>query len=273
MLSIEDIYREIGRNIFICPLNIDNFRDNSIDLTASEFAWTSDGNNIYDEESDRITVPPHMTACILTKESIYVSEKIGGTYHSRVSLVKKGFGHIGTMLDPKYCGQSLIMLHNISDNDLILENIKTSPNGVRIVSLVFYYVKTPIYENSLSTPPSHQDKIGRIDAEGRYAEWISRNPWVNNAKNLKAHFREKYEKEFKKKRKYYAQKQNFISRLRYTKFGPYILKYGFMLILGGVTVFIVRTFFKQVQSTDWAAISAAYFICLINIIMSDIHLF
>ena len=46
MLSIEDIYREVGKNIFICPLNTDNFRDNSIDLTASEFAWNDPGPSL-----------------------------------------------------------------------------------------------------------------------------------------------------------------------------------------------------------------------------------
>ena len=115
MLSKIDIYRELGRNIYLYPLKTENIRDNSIDLTASELAWTSDKQYIYSDDGGKIIVPPHKTACILTEEAIYVSKKIGGTFHSRVSLSRQGFGHIGTMIDPEFFGRLLIMLHNISD--------------------------------------------------------------------------------------------------------------------------------------------------------------
>ncbi len=36
----------------------------------------------------------------LGEEAIWVSRRIGGTYHPRVSLVSKGLGHISTTLDP-----------------------------------------------------------------------------------------------------------------------------------------------------------------------------
>lgn len=38
VLSIEDIKKEIGKNIFIWPFNEDNIKGNSINLTASKFA-------------------------------------------------------------------------------------------------------------------------------------------------------------------------------------------------------------------------------------------
>lgn len=270
MLSIEDIYREMGKNIFLCPVDTKNFRDNSIDLTASEFAWTSKGDYIYDEKTDTISVPPHETACILTREAIYVTGKIGGTYHSRVSLAKQGFGHIGTMLDPEYCGQSLIMLHNTTNEVQKIENIRRSEHGVRIVSLVFYYLETPIYEKGLATPPSHQEKIGRIDETDRYRMWLGNNNWVNNPKNLKAHFKEAYAKKVKAERKIYAKRKNVVIGFVKSVFGRLIIKYIVIAIAIGSTYKLIVTKFNPSQPSEWSGIIVALVVGLLGIITNDI---
>lgn len=264
MLSIEDIYHEIGKNIYICPLDTNNFRDNSIDLTASEFAWTVDGINIFDEKTKTITVPPHKTAGILTKEAIYVSEKIGGTYHSRVSLVKKGFGHIGTMLDPKYCGHSLIMLHNTTDFNLTLTE------GERMVSLVFYYLKTPIGKEIRSTPPSHSNKISEMDKDGRYNTWCENHQWANNPHLLKVHFEEDYLQEFKNKRKLLAQRKKVFGRLWSSEVGRILIKYAVLTSIIAVACMIIAKFFPSATSSDWAVIIVSMVVCLMSVIASDI---
>lgn len=265
MLSIEDIYREIGKNIFICPLKIDNFRDNSIDLTASEFAWTPDGTNIFDEEKRTITVPGHKTACILTKEAIYVTKKIGGTYHSRVSLVKKGFGHIGTMLDPEYCGQSLIMLHNTTDSDLVLKE------GERLVSLAFYYLKTPIGREVRTTPPSHSNKVAEMDKEGRYQEWCDANQWANNPFLLKTHFKECHLEEFKKKRKERAQNKTVFAKIWSSTAGRIAVKYVLITAIIAVVLIAIVRFFPPADPAGWAGILLPVVICLIGVIANDIN--
>lgn len=270
MLSIEDIYREMGKNIFLCPVDTQNFRDNSIDLTASEFAWTSKGDYIYDANTDTISVPPHETACILTREAIYVTGKIGGTYHSRVSLTKQGFGHIGTMLDPEYCGQSLIMLHNTTNKVQKIENIRRSAHGVRIVSLVFYYLETPIYEKGLATPPSHQEKIGKIDETDRYGTWLDNNNWVNNPKNLKAHFKEAYAKTVKAERKIYAKRKNVVIGFVNSVFGRLIIKYIVIAIAIGSTYKLIVTNFNPSQPSEWSGIIVALVVGLLGIITNDI---
>lgn len=264
MLSIEDIYREIGKNIFICPLNTNNFRDNSIDLTASEFAWTSDGIDIFDKDKRIITVPKHKTACILTKEAIYVSSKIGGTYHSRVSLTKMGFGHIGTMLDPKYCGQSLIMLHNTTESDLILEE------GERLVSLVFYYLTTSICEKILSTPPSHSNKVAQMDTQDRYQRWCNDHQWANNPALLKAHFNEYYLKDFKNKRKIYAQKKNVFEQIWSSPLCRVVIKYIVTTIIVGIALTIISAYFTPTDRSGWAVIISSIVICLVGLISGDI---
>ena len=264
MLSIEDIYREIGKNIYICPLDTSNFRDNSIDLTASEFAWTNDGIYIFNEQTRTIVVPRHKTACILTKETIYVSEKIGGTYHSRVSLVKRGFGHIGTMLDPKYCGHSLIMLHNTTDDDLELKE------GERLVSLVFYYLSTPILEKTLSTPPSHSSKVAMMDKENRYQNWCDKNQWANNPVLLKSYFKEHYSKEFEEKRGLYAQKKSIVEKIMASNTGGLILKYGLFLLIAAVTLTVTAIFIAPNGLSDLYGAIVSIVICLIGLITNDI---
>lgn len=264
MLSIEDIYREIGKNIFICPLNTDNFRDNSIDLTASEFAWTSDGTYIFDDQKQVITVPKHKTACILTEEAIYVSAKIGGTYHSRVSLVIKGFGHIGTMLDPSYCGQSLIMLHNTTDSELVLRK------GERLVSVVFYYLSTPINEKVRSTPPSHSNKVAMLDSEGRYKSWCDNNSWANNPVLLKARFTEKYSELFEQKKAVYAQKKSFVGKIWSSALGRMIVKYTVIALIIVFTLLYISRHLAPPDNSNWAAIILPLVICLVGLISGDI---
>nr|WP_282433633.1 hypothetical protein [Clostridium botulinum] len=83
-----------------------------------------------------MVIEKHTTALIQTNESIYVSNKICGTYHSKVSLCIKGLSHIGTTLDPCYFGTSLIAVHNNSEEDIKI-NV-----GDTFVSLMFYVLRT-----------------------------------------------------------------------------------------------------------------------------------
>lgn len=55
---------------------------------------------------------PGDTALALTRESIWVSSGIAGTFHSKVSYVSKGLGHISTTLDPGWSGPLLISVNN-----------------------------------------------------------------------------------------------------------------------------------------------------------------
>ena len=180
MLSKEDYNREIGKNIFIYPLDFARILGNSIDLTASEFAWTSDGKYIYDDVTGKISVPPHETACVLTREAIYVKSNIGGTYHSRVSMAKKGFSHVGTMLDPEFFGQSLIVLHNTTNKALEID----AKNHERIVSIIFYYLNTPILIESHKPNPGHVDKIEHFENFDLYKKWNEENRWASEKREL-----------------------------------------------------------------------------------------
>ena len=137
VLSNQDVKRELGKNIFISPFKLDNLKGGSINLTASKLGLSlKTKKSIYEASKNALVIPPNDTALVETEEAIYVNQKIGGSYHSKVTLVSQGVGHIGTTLDPGWIGPSLIALHNNSENEIRI------PIGKSFVSIVFHYLKT-----------------------------------------------------------------------------------------------------------------------------------
>lgn len=191
MLSKFDIQKELGKGICVFPLDLDNIKENSINLCAGDFAWSMSTGQVFgnkcekdknkrfsltkdSEHNDAITVSkgksaivdgengeryililPRSTTLIETKEVLALGANIGGTYHSKVGLVSKGLGHIGTMVGPNFSGDSLLAIHNISE-DLVVLNV-----GESFVSVVFHYLTTP-FTFSNPTTSGHTDKFSAL---------------------------------------------------------------------------------------------------------------
>lgn len=172
MLSKIDLENEIWKGINIYHFSPENIKENSINFTASKYAWSLSEQSItlgkkqysikrggtsviQHNGKDLIVVLPFSTSLIETEEVLALDGRIGGTYHSKVGIVSKGFGHIGTMVGPKFSGHSLIALHNIS------KEIKTIEVGETFLSIVFYYVKTPIQDKN-PTIGAHLDKMSEL---------------------------------------------------------------------------------------------------------------
>lgn len=246
MLSKIDIQNEIGKNINIYPLSLSNIKENSINLCASSYAWSLKGGEIYssnspiknqslfsltktsthnnpikiapnrssvveiNENEKYIILFPHSTTLIETVEVLSVGNNIGGTYHSKVGLVSQGIGHIGTMVGPNFSGESLIALHNISD-DLI-----TIKCGDSFVSVVFHYLDTS-YKNINPTVSGHTDKFSELgiylspeESAELNADWKKQhaevrhklqesNEYIELQKIIKKQKKEKLKKFFNKK--------------------------------------------------------------------------
>ena len=169
MLSNKDIIKELikAKNLAIDPLPR-YINGSSINLTASKYAWysserkTVDGQEIelpgiLAVEDGIIKIPKGETVNILTEEAIWVSRKISGTYHSRVSLSAKGLSNISTTLDPKWCGLSLISITNNSKYD---QKIAV---GDGIVTLTFDYLNRPANKDQVEIAASRQDIYKRFD--------------------------------------------------------------------------------------------------------------
>lgn len=179
MLSIIDLKRELGKNIYIYPLHIESIKSNSIDLHVSQFAWSLSTRQSISKDG-YIIIPPHDTALIYSEESIYVSNRIGGSYHSKVTLVSKGASHIGTTLDAQYVGCSLVAINNLGDKKLPLRI------GSEFVTIQFWYLHSPDYEDAPShdNEPGHPRMLSDFSRFDKYIEWRDANPWTTRKKEL-----------------------------------------------------------------------------------------
>lgn len=107
--------REQG-NLLICPYESNNLTPIGYNLSFSRFIVSLRKLKFvkiyYKDNEWFFKIKPSETVLILTRETIWVSSFIGGTFHSKVSLVTKGLGHVSTTLDPGWCGQLLVPLNN-----------------------------------------------------------------------------------------------------------------------------------------------------------------
>lgn len=247
MLSRRDIEKELGKGINIYPLHKENIKENSINFTASVYAWTLGNATVHWLGDDKFTVfdspktkqkrtlrsgnkcvfytdkskknqyillLPHSTTLVETEEVIAVENYIGGALHSKVGIVAKGVGHIGTMLGPGYSGHLMISLHNITD-DVIAIKV-----GTTFVSLAFDYLSTQVVRTS-ATVSGHVDKFAELgvnateeDRVNLTADWKSnvdevRERMINSTeyKEYRAHIKKNMWREVKK----YINKRNIFA--------------------------------------------------------------
>lgn len=224
MLSVVDLKKELGDNIYVYPVHIESIKSNSIDLHVSKFAWSlSTKKSIGDD--NYITVASNDTALIYTEESIYVSNKIGGSYHSKVTLVSRGAGHIGTTLDAQYIGCSIIAVHNHSKQNLELKV------GSEFVTLQFWYLNSPDYENAPShdNEPGHPRMLNGFDDVNLYIEWRDKNTWTTRKRDLYHKMIES--KEYKKCKEEYQRELDKFNRDIIKKRTKKYLSIGFFALL------------------------------------------
>ena len=271
MLSIEDVYREMGKNIFISPLDpYQQFEDNFILLTASENAWTYEpdeeeksAKSIYREDIKEIVIPPHKTGCIVTNEAMYVGNNIGGIFQAVEYLAGKGLIYMGTPIAaPSYCGQPLVLLHNTTDKELSIHK------GDKIVSVIFDYLHTPIVASHHVMFQSHVARTHRLDVNHYYDEWSDKNGWIYDDFLLRKHF-EKYDKEkFEDYRKVYAQHKTIRERIWSKHVTKNVIKYAMIIGTFVAVYFYLLTHYPPAPENT-AALLLTGVICVVTTLIND----
>jgi deoxycytidine triphosphate deaminase len=139
-----------------------------------------------------VMVEPHDTILISTREYLSIGSNIMGTFHSKVTVVSAGFGHISTTLDAGWRGPLLVALNNPSSRKLKL-TISNNNHPVPFVTLIFYR----FYEESCKqhdNPPYRTDVLKNCLAKaslpkqvifkGIYDNYILMIDMISNAMNL-----------------------------------------------------------------------------------------
>lgn len=162
-LSNEDIEILLDKDIVICPYSKKNLTDIGYNLTPTEFIFSINRGlliPIHNVNNEKYCwIEPHDTVLIITREAVWVSEKISGTFHSKVKIVSQGFGHISTTLDAFWEGPLLIALNNPTNKKLKFVIGKDEGNGFSyssFVTLIFYRMVTP-------TNKGHDNPSCRLD--------------------------------------------------------------------------------------------------------------
>jgi deoxycytidine triphosphate deaminase len=171
VLSDEDILENIeNKELVICPFNKENLSPVGYNLSFTKFIYSIKNNLltkiIKDEATNEIYcfVEPNDTVLILTREAVWISNKFNGTFHSKVGIVSKGFGHISTTLDPHWEGPLLISLNNPTSKKLKLNIATDTEGGTKyntFVTLILNEMLSPakgVHDN----PPSRIDILRDI---------------------------------------------------------------------------------------------------------------
>lgn len=203
VLSEWDIINELGKGIFIYPFNYrlkdreDSLRACCLRLTTSEYAYTFPGplekgktkepNRLRAENKPNsngrfFKIPADTTAVVWTNEAIFISENFCGSVHSKVKLVSKGLGHIGTRVNPNWGGVLAIAIHNLSKEEIAIDI------GETIAYLRFYRLHS---KSSFSPGEESSGKTNDAIPDGFHtprelATWLDHNskePWRKGSKD------------------------------------------------------------------------------------------
>ena len=171
-LTSADIEALLDKEIVIHPYNQDNLTPVGYNFSFSEFIYslaTRTFKNIIDngkEEPAYFIIKPNETVLVLSRETIWVSKNIGGTFHSKVSVVTKGLGHVSTTLDPGWQGQLLVPINNPTKRKIKIYIKDKKGFFTTFITLVLYRSENPSQKNH-DNYPARLDLLKDIVNEGK----------------------------------------------------------------------------------------------------------
>lgn len=130
---------------FIEPLNMENIQSASYDLTLGNeyyICTESDVPNIkHLEEGENLKVPPRATFFVISHEKLYIPLDLCASVSLAFGLIKKGIIFaVQPPIDPGYHGAIVALMHNMSDEEIVLEQ------GRHILNVVYYQLSEAVSE-------------------------------------------------------------------------------------------------------------------------------
>ncbi|MCI6996752.1 MAG: hypothetical protein MR936_08150 [Eubacterium sp.] len=164
MYSRDNIKEAIAEgHLKIYPFEEKNLTGIGYNISTTNFAFSINQGlllRVFRDTSEQgyehyVKIPPNDTILMFSKESLETDNEIAGTFHSKVSRVCQGLGHICTTLDPTWKGQLIIAINNPTNKEIRFDLDKHSGN---ILTMLIYKL-----DQSVSGPDIHDNNKGRCD--------------------------------------------------------------------------------------------------------------
>ncbi len=137
MFSRDDFKKAIVEgHLKIIPYEEKNLTGIGYNLSTTNFAFSINQGlllKIYTDTTNEgyihyVKVPENDTVLFFSKEFLETDNTIAGTFHSKVSRVCQGFGHVSTTLDPMWKGQLIIAVNNPTNKSIRFDLDKNNGN-------------------------------------------------------------------------------------------------------------------------------------------------
>ncbi|MGI8386577.1 dCTP deaminase [Robertmurraya sp. P23] len=190
MLSDHDIKNCIEKDeIFIYPYHEKNLTPVGYNLTPSDFILSINNQllvKIHNNNDEKYCyIEPNDTVLIMTREAVKVPNNVAGTFHSKVGVVSKGFGHISTTLDPLWQGPLLISMNNPTNRriKLLLAKVEKGEGKGELTFQNSSFV-TLMFSRMISPASGYHDNpSGRFDILKKVVEKPNRKRIFRVGKN------------------------------------------------------------------------------------------
>ena len=161
-LTGTDIKNLLDKEIVIHPYSEENLTPVGYNFTFSDFIYSLFTNTFVEiinneNEPEYFWIRPNETVLVLTREMIWVSKHIGGTFHSKVSLVTEGLCHVSTTLDPGWQGQLLVPITNPTKGRIKVYIKKKENNKIQS------FITLVLHRSKIAACIEHDNPPARID--------------------------------------------------------------------------------------------------------------
>jgi deoxycytidine triphosphate deaminase len=177
VLTDKEIRTVLNRDLVIFPFSEDCLSPLGYDLRIGyAINLNTQGATSSAPGSEVLVIPPKTSTFVISKEHVWLSEKLMGTLHARGSLAAKGLFLNSTTVDPNWRGQMTFLLYNASEHPVELDVEST------FTTMVLYRVGFPT-ENGPPTDPLHvAETYG-----GLYGDLFSRSliSYITGRENLR----------------------------------------------------------------------------------------
>ena len=159
VLTDQELKLILDKEIVIHPHEEDQcFSSKGYDLRVGfALALNKEAHATGASETDTITIPAGTSAFIITKEYVWLSKKLVGTFHARGKLAAQGLFVDSTMVDSLWQGQLLFLVYNAaSERDVVLQV------GEPFVTMMLHRVVVP------TTRPRPSSFMDVVKERGEY---------------------------------------------------------------------------------------------------------